>query len=56
MLICEAFLIYNVQNRWNMDNKKLLGKRIKELRKNLGLTQEKVAEIISVETTSLSEM
>ncbi len=54
MLICEAFLIYNVQNRWNMDNKKLLGKRIKELRKHLGLTQEKLAEMISIETTSLS--
>ena len=34
-----------------MDNKKLLGKRIKELRKNAGLTQEKLAEMINIETT-----
>ena len=37
-----------------MDNKKLLGKRIKELRKRAGLTQEKLAELIDIETTSLS--
>lgn len=37
-----------------MDNKKLLGRRIKELRKNAGLTQEKLAEMINIETTSLS--
>lgn len=37
-----------------MDNKKLLGKRIKELRKMSGLTQEKLAEMIDIETTSLS--
>ena len=37
-----------------MDNKKLLGKRIKELRKKIGLTQEKLAEMIDIETTSLS--
>ena len=37
-----------------MDNKKLLGKRIKELRKNAGYTQEKLAELINIETSSLS--
>jgi len=37
-----------------MDNKKLLGKRIKELRKAAGITQEKLAELIGIETTSLS--
>ena len=37
-----------------MDNKKLLGKRIKEIRKNVGLTQEKLAELIDIETTTLS--
>lgn len=37
-----------------MDNKKLLGKRIKEIRKNFGLTQEKFSELISIETSSLS--
>ena len=37
-----------------MNNKKLLGKRIKELRKSKGLTQEKFAELINMETSSLS--
>ncbi len=37
-----------------MNNKKLLGKRIKELRKSCNLTQEKLAELINIETTSLS--
>lgn len=36
------------------NNKKLLGKRIKEIRKRAGLTQEKLAELINIETTSLS--
>lgn len=36
------------------NNKKLLGKRIKELRKHAGLTQEQLAEMINIETTSLS--
>lgn len=37
-----------------MDIKKQLGKRIKELRKSTGLTQEKLAELIDIETCSLS--
>lgn len=37
-----------------MDNKKLLGKRIKELRKQASYTQEQLAEFISIETSSLS--
>lgn len=37
-----------------MDNKKLLGKRIKELRKSKNLTQEQLAELIGIETSSLS--
>ena len=37
-----------------MDKKKLLGRRIKEIRKNRGLTQEKLAELIDIETCSLS--
>lgn len=32
------------------------GKRIKELRKSLGLTQEQVAEIIGMETPNISKM
>ena len=37
-----------------MDNKKLLGKRIKEIRKQKNLTQEQLAELIQIETGSLS--
>lgn len=37
-----------------MNNKKLLGKRIKELRKLKNLTQENLAELINIETSSLS--
>ena len=37
-----------------MGNKKLLGKRIKSIRKSQGLTQEKLSEMIDLETSSLS--
>ena len=37
-----------------MDNKKLLGKRIKEIRKYKGYTQEVLSELIGIETSSLS--
>lgn len=37
----------------NMNIKQLLGKRIKELRKKQKLTQEKLAEIIGIDTVSL---
>lgn len=37
-----------------MNNKKLLGKRIKEIRKNKGLTQEKLAELVDIDITTLS--
>jgi transcriptional regulator with XRE-family HTH domain len=37
-----------------MDNKKKLGKRIQELRKRKGFTQEKVAELISMEQNTIS--
>lgn len=37
-----------------MDNKKLLGKRIKEIRKSFGYTQEKFSELVGIETSSLS--
>lgn len=37
-----------------MDNKQLLGKRIKEIRKSKSITQEKLAELINIETGSLS--
>lgn len=37
-----------------MDNKKLLGQRIKQIRKQSGFTQEKLSELIGIETGSLS--
>ena len=37
-----------------MNNKKLLGSRIKEIRKNAGYTQEELAEIIELDVTTLS--
>ena len=36
------------------ENKKLLGKRIKQIRKNAGFTQERLSELIGIETGSLS--
>lgn len=36
-----------------MDNKKLLGLRIKEFRKRKGLTQEKLAELVELEPASI---
>ena len=38
------------------DLKLKLGKRIKELRKSAGITQEKLAEMISMDITSLSKI
>ena len=37
-----------------MDNKKLLGKRIKQIRNTRGYTQEQLSELINIETSSLS--
>lgn len=39
-----------------MNIKKLLGKRIQDLRKRRKMTQEQVAEIMNIETTSLSNI
>ena len=39
-----------------MDNKKLLGKRIKELRKSKGLTQEDLAESVGIDSKHLSRI
>lgn len=39
-----------------MNNKELLGKRFREIRKNLGLTQEKMAEIAGIEPQSISKI
>lgn len=39
-----------------MDIKKLLGKRIQELRKSKNITQEYMAELIGIETVSLSNI
>ncbi len=39
-----------------MDTKKLLGKRLKELIKRNGISQEKLAEMIGIEPTALSNI
>ena len=39
-----------------MDNKQLLGKRIKELRKRKGMKQEQLAESVGLEPTSISNI
>ena len=39
-----------------MSIKKLLGKRLQEIRKSKKLTQEQVAELIDIETVSLSNI
>ena len=39
-----------------MDNKKLLGRRIKELIKQKNISQEKLAEIVGIEPTALSNL
>lgn len=39
-----------------MDIKKLLGKRIQEVRRSKNLTQEYMAELIGIETVSLSNI
>jgi transcriptional regulator, XRE family len=39
-----------------MDKKKLLGKRLKELIKQKNISQEKLAELIGVEPTTLSNI
>ena len=39
-----------------MDTKKLLGRRLRELRKRKGFNQEKLAELISVEPATFSNI
>lgn len=39
-----------------MDIKVLLGKKIQEIRKSKNLTQEKMAELLGIETSSLSNI
>ncbi len=39
-----------------MDIKKLIGKRIQEIRKSKGITQERMAELIGIETVSMSNI
>ncbi len=51
----QVIYIFNKYRRDTLtENKKLLGKRIKQIRKNAGLTQEKLSELIGIETGSLS--
>ena len=51
------FLSYNFNKSFIifvMDNKKLLGKRIKEIRKKNNLTQEELSEKVNIDITTLS--
>lgn len=48
--------VYNVVKRGIMDIKILLGRRIKELRKAKNITQESMAEIIGIDTVSVSNI
>lgn len=51
----QVIYIFNKYRRDTLtENKKLLGKRIKQIRKNAGFTQEKLSELIEIETGSLS--
>lgn len=45
-----------IRIRCKMNNKKLLGKRIRELRKRKGLKQEQLAEMVGLEPTSISNI
>ena len=51
----QVIYIFNKYRRNILtENRKLLGKRIKQIRKNAGFTQEKLSELIGIETGSLS--
>ena len=39
-----------------MDTKKVVGKRIQDFRKSKGFTQDKLAEIVGIDTISLSKI
>lgn len=39
-----------------MNNRQLLGKRIKEIRKSCNFTQEKLSELVEIETNTLSRI
>ena len=55
MLICLYKITYfKYRSEILADNKKLLGKRIKQIRKSNGYTQDELSEIIGIETGSLS--
>lgn len=47
-------ILYHISEENIMDNKKLLGKRIKEIRKNCNFTQEELAERVNIDITTLS--
>lgn len=51
----QVIYIFNKYRRDTLtENKKLLGKRIKQIRKNAGFTQERLSELIGIETGLLS--
>lgn len=50
----EVIYIFRCGGYILAENKKLLGKKIKQIRKSSGYTQEKLSELIGIETGSLS--
>lgn len=57
MVKLTAILANNkLKTGYKMNIKKLLGKRLKEIRKTRRLTQEQVAEYISIDTSSISNI
>ena len=54
-LICKP-LKFKINMRWIMQTKELLGLKIKELRKQKKLTQEKLAEILNLDIGYVSKL
>lgn len=46
----------NIEKGKIMNKKELLGKRLRELRKRKGISQEKLAELINVDPTTISNI
>lgn len=56
LLLNFVYLIIIIINGGQMNLKQKLGKRIQELRKFQNITQEKLAEIVNMDITSLSKI
>ncbi len=52
----DACYVYNRTKGFLMNKKILLGKRLRELRKRKGYSQEKIAELINIDPTTISNI